>query len=118
MAGVSMPSAGELKRRVTLRLWTDVPNGVYGLDASYSVGTTRWAKVEPVQGLALRYGQQLTDVPTHLAWLRWGTGTKHSDITTAHVIEHEGRRLRVMDAIDLGGMQRFTRVTLKDIGAV
>jgi len=114
----SMPSAGDLTRRVTLRLWTDVPNGVYGLNANYSAGVIRWAKVEPIHGLALRYSQPIGEAPTHLVWLRWGAGTQPTDITAAHVIEFDGRRLRVIDAIDLGGLRRFTRVTVKDIGGL
>lgn len=113
-----LPESGDLQRRITIRLWSDVPNAAFGLDTNLDVGIDRWAKVDPVQGLAIRAGMNTGEVPTHLFWVRYGSGTKPEEITQAHVVEWNGRRFRVMDAINMFDAQRFTRITTKDLGAI
>lgn len=51
-----LPDSGELQRRVVIRLWADYPNATFGLDQTLDAGIERWAKVEPVYGLANRAG--------------------------------------------------------------
>lgn len=115
---LALPATGELNRRAQIRLQTDVPNAAYGVDQTFSTGIARWAKRDPVHGLALRGAAQTDEAPTDLFWFRWGTGTKPADLTTAHVIECEGNRFRVLDAIDVQNLRRFTRVTAKCLGAI
>ncbi len=107
-----------LQHRVLVRLWTDVPNTAFGLDQTFDAGVERWAKVEPIHSLTMRANVQTGEAPTHLVWLRWGQGTQPEDITGTHVVEWRGRRYRVMDAITVDGADRFTRVSVKDIGAL
>ena len=113
-----LPRAGELNRRVTLRLWSDVPNAAFGLDQTFDAGMERWAKVEPIHSLAMRADVNTGESPTHLFWLRWGTGTRPEDITASHVIEWRGRRYRVVDSINLNDADRFTRISAKDLGGI
>lgn len=110
--------AGQLNRRILIRLWSDMPNVAFGIDQTFDAGITRWARREPVHGIALRAGMQTGEVPTDLFWVRHGTGTQPEDITAAHVIEWNGRRYRVMDAIDVDGAGVFTRISTKDLGAI
>ena len=114
------PGAGELNRRILLRLQTDVPNAGFGLDPTYSAGTALWAKHEPVHSLAIRAGQQTGEAPTDFFWVRRaGTiGTRPEDLTAAHVIDWDGQRYRVLEAIDVNGARRFTRITVKLLGAI
>lgn len=114
----SLPSPGELNRRVSIRLWSDTPNGAFGLDQSFGTPVDRWAKKEPVHSLAIRAGMQTGEQPTDLFWVRLGPGTRPEDFTLAHVIEMAGRRYRVIDAIDVNGAGVFTRVSTKDLGAI
>ena len=112
-----MIGAGDLNRRIVIRPWSDVPNAAFGLDQTFATGLTRWAKHEPVHGLALRAGMQTGEAPTDLFFVRYGTGTTPHDITAAHVVEFAGRRYRVLDTIDVDGDHEFTRLTTKDLGA-
>ena len=113
-----LPLAADLTRRITLRLWADVPNIDFGLDQTFDVGVQRWAKIEPIHSLTLRAGVNTGESPTHLVWVRWGSGTKDTDLTASHVIEWLGRRYRVMDSINVDGADRFTRISVKDLGAI
>ena len=113
-----LPQPGEFKRRITLRVWADLPNGTFGLDQTFTPGVQLWAKKEPIHSLAIRAGAQTDEQPTDLFWLRWASGTKPQDISATHVIEFDGRRYRVIDAIDVDDAHRFTRITTKDLGAI
>lgn len=113
-----LPQPGELKRRILLKLWTDMPNGAFGLDQTFSAGVPLWAKKEPIHSIAIRAGAQTDETPTDLFWVRWGSGTKPQDITSTHVIEFAGRRYRVIDAIDVDDARQFTRISTKDLGAI
>ena len=95
-----------------------MPNITFGVTQTFDKGITRWAKHEPVHGLAIRAGMQTSEIPTDLFWVRYGTNSKPEDITTAHVIEWAKRRYRVMDTIDAEDKQQFTRITTKYLGAI
>jgi head-tail adaptor len=112
-----LPESGELQRRITIKLQTDVPNAGFGTDQTFDTGIERWSKVEPIYGLAIRAGMNTGEVPTHLFWIRYGPDTQPEDFTQSHVIEWRGRRYRVLDAINVGDAQRFTRISAKDLGA-
>lgn len=114
----TLPQTGELTRRIQIRLQTDVPNVGMGVDQTFDAGIARWAKREPVHGLALRAGMNTSEAPTDLFWVRRGPGTTPEEITTGHVIDWNGRRYRVLDTIDVDDARRFTRVTAKDLGAI
>lgn len=113
-----LPDTGELQRRITIRRRTDAPNAAFGTDATYDAGITRWAKREPVHGLAIRLGAQTGEAPTDLWWVRYGVGTRPEDFTADNVIDWNGRRFRVIDAINVNDAQRFTRITTKDLGVI
>lgn len=112
-----LPSTGELNRRVLVRQQTDAPGAGFGITQSFSAGMTRWAKKEPVRSLEMRAGVNTGEMPTDLFWFRWGTGTKPEDFTTSHVLDHDGKRYRVLDSIDVEDARRFVRVSAKYLGA-
>ncbi|HLO63162.1 MAG TPA: head-tail adaptor protein [Azonexus sp.] len=111
-------TAGMLNRRIAIRLQSEVPNGAFGLDEQYADPMGRWARHEPIHGLAIRAGKQTGEAPTDLFYVRRGTGTKPEDITGEHVIDYDGYRYRVVDAIDHEGKREFTRITTKQLGAI
>lgn len=115
---MTLPTTEQLNRRILLRLKTDIPNAVFGLDPVLDPGRPLWAKVEPVYGLAIRAGIQTGEVPTHLFFIRYTPKTRPEDITVNHVIEWCGRHYRVLDAINVDDAQRFTRISAKDLGAM
>lgn len=112
------PRPGDLDQRVTIRLWSEVPNAAFGIDQNFDAGIDAWAKREPIHGLAIRAGMQTEEVPTDLFFVRVQSGTAPEEITEAHVVEWRGRRYRVLDTISVGSMRRFTRITTKDVGAI
>lgn len=111
-------TAGDLRRRIKIRTWSDVPNAAFGLDQVFDAGLTVWAKHEPIHGLALRAGAQTDEVATDLFYVRRIAGTLPHEITSAHVVEFAGRRYRVMDTLDVDGERKFTRITAKDLEAI
>lgn len=112
------PRSGELNESILIQLWSDVPNAAFGLDQTFDAGTTCFAKREPIHGLAIRAGAQTEEVPTDLFWVRARAGTRPEEITASHVVEWNSRRYRVLDAISVGPMKRFTRITTKHLGAI
>lgn len=116
---ISWPDSGELVRRVTIRRWQDVPAALsMGITQTVDAGIVRWARLEPVYGVAYWGDKQIGEKPTHRVWVRYGTGTKPTDITGEHVVEHDGRRYRVLRTHNVGDAQRFTLIEVKDLGAI
>jgi head-tail adaptor len=114
----TLPTAGELNKRVTIKQWSDAPNAAFSLDQSFTDPIDRWAKVEPVGALAHYAAKQVSDTLTHRITVRQDSQTKPELFTTAVVIEHKQRRYRVLRATDLLGAGRFTQVECTDLGAI
>lgn len=117
---IAWPDVGELQRRVKIRPWTDTANAGFAITPTFDAGISRWAKLVPIRGVAYWGGKQIGEDVTHIIWLRYGTGTKPSDITGQHVIEHtqDNRRYRVVRATNAGDAGLFTVVECKDLGAI
>ena len=107
---------GEFNRPGKIRAWEDIPNAAMALDQTFEAGIDRWMKVDPIRGLAIRAGEQLGEQPTHFIWLRWSQQVQASMLTQTHVVEVNGRRYRILDAIDVEDARQFVRITAKDIG--
>jgi head-tail adaptor len=118
MTVAARSSAGSLSRRIVIKAWSDTPNAAFGLDQTFTTALTRWARHEPVHGLAIRAGMQTGEAPTDLFWVRYGAGTRPHELTAGHVVEFNSRRYRILDAIDVDGLHVFTRITAKDLGAI
>ena len=113
-----LPGTGELNRRIVIRLWTDVPNTDFGVDARFDAGIIRWAKVEPIRGLSMRLGMNTEEEPTHFFWVRFSFATPAEYFAQNRVIEYRGRRFRILEAQDFQDVHRFIRITAKDLGAM
>ncbi|CAK0771406.1 conserved hypothetical protein [Gammaproteobacteria bacterium] len=117
---ITWPEAGELVRRVNIRLWTDSANAGFGIDQTYDAGIMRWAKIDPVSGAAFWGSKAIGVEMTHRIWVRWGTGSKPEDITGQHVIDYVSgnQRFRVLRTTNMGDAQRFTMIEVKLLGAI
>lgn len=113
---LKLPDDGELQRRITIRGWVDQPDDSTSLVQTFDAGIKRWAKVEPVHGLAMRSGEQTGEVPTHLFWVRYGPGTRPEEITLGMVIDWGSQRYRIIDSINVNDAQRFTQISAKHLG--
>jgi SPP1 family predicted phage head-tail adaptor len=113
-----LPETGELTRKIRIRLWTDVPNVTFGLTQTFNEGFKRWAKKEPINSLTLLHGENTSEVPTDLFWVRYASLTRPEDLTTEHVIELDGKRYRILSVVDVDDQQRFTRIAAKYLEAI
>lgn len=109
------PGAGELARRVVIRLRRDFPDDVSGgLDSEFPEQVRTWAKVEPVGSLVYSAGVQADSIVTHRVTIRYRHG-----ITDAHeVVErHAGAETvyRVRRSADLNGRRRFTVLEVEEL---
>lgn len=116
----NLPEDGELDKRVTVRLRTDAPNQAFGLDERYVEPFDRWARIRPAGPMVHYTSGQAQDgeAITHFIDLRRGTKTLPELMTADRVIEHKGRRYRILRAIDMEGAGLFTSVECKDIGPI
>ncbi|WP_075795200.1 phage head completion protein [Massilia putida] len=113
-----LPDTGELNRRIVIRRWTDAPNASFNVDQTFDVGISRWAKVEPVRGIASRMGVTTGEEPTHFFWVRFSFETPAEYFAQDRVIEYRARRYRILDAQNFQDADRFIRITTKDLGAI
>lgn len=110
--------AGKFDKRITIKQWSDVPNVAFGIDQVFDAGIDRWARHEPINGLAIRAGMQTGEAPTDLFWVLYGAGTEPESLTADKVVEYRGYRYRIVDAIDFEGARLLTRITTKQIGVI
>lgn len=105
------PSAGELDRRITVRLRSDDPAPDLGLDSVFSDQKKWWAKIEPVGTAVYANGVQ-TDVKiTHRVILYYLKG-----MSDAHEVVHGGSIYRVKRVADMNGSRRFTVLEVEELG--
>jgi SPP1 family predicted phage head-tail adaptor len=105
------PSAGELDRRITLRLRTDVPAPDLGLDSLFAGQKKRWAKIEPVGTAVYASGVQ-TDVKiTHRVTIYYLKGMSES-----HEVVHGTTVYRVRRVTDMNGKRRYTLLEVEELG--
>jgi SPP1 family predicted phage head-tail adaptor len=105
------PHTGELNRRITLRLRSDVPASDMGLEPVFSEPRKRWAKIEPVGTAIYANGVQTDNKLTHRITLRY-----HPGITDEHEIVHGETLYRVKRIADLNGAHRFTVLEVEELG--
>jgi len=105
------PSAGELTRRITLRLRADIPASDQGLESLFTDQKRRWAKIEPVGTAVYANGVQ-TDVKiTHRVILYYLKGMSES-----HEVVHGDTIYRVSRVADMNGNSRFTLLEVEELG--
>ena len=105
------PSAGELDRRITLRLRTDTPALDQGLDSLFSDQKKRWAKIEPVGTAVYANGVQTDMKITHRVTFYYLKGMSES-----HEVVHGATVYRVRRVADMNGKRRFTLLEVEELG--
>jgi len=117
---ITWPDVGQLTRRVLIRLWLDNPGSMFGIEQDFDNGTERWAKIEPVSGVAFWGSKQIDEGMTHRIWIRYGIGTRPENLTGQHVIDYMSgnERFRVLRATNVGDAQKFTMIEVKSLGKI
>lgn len=110
---MSIPRAGELNRRVTLREKKDIPDDDSGLTTSYT-GSPAWAKIEPVGTAVYAAGVQTDNRITHRVTLRYRPGITDAWEVVATVAGVEVV-YRVRRVTDLNGLRRFTVLEVEEL---
>ena len=115
-----IPNTGELKRRVTIKKWTDSANAGFGIDQVVDTGVIRWAKIEPVMGVAYWGTKQIAEEITHRIWLRYNALTKPLIIDNQHVVDYVAgnARYRVVKATNVDDSEKFTLLECKELGVI
>ncbi|PPU93744.1 phage head completion protein [Xanthomonas albilineans] len=113
-----LPDTGELNRRIVIYRWTDAPNINFNIDALFDAAISRWAKVEPIRGIASRMGVTTAEEPTHYFWVRYSAETTADFFSQDRVIEYHRHRYRILDAQNFQDADLFIRITTKDLGAI
>lgn len=107
------PGAGELNRRITLRLRSDIPTPALGLDSLFAQEKRRWAKIEPVGSATYSAGVQTDAKVTHRVTLYFLDG-----IGESHEVVHGSKLYRVRRVTDMNGSHRFTVLEVEEQGLV
>ncbi|MNJ57878.1 Phage head-tail joining protein [compost metagenome] len=105
------PGAGELNRRITLRLRSDIPAPDFGLDSTFAEEKRRWAKIEPVGAATYSAGVQIDAKVTHRITLYFLDG-----LGEAHEVVHGSKLYRVQRVTDMNGAHRFTVLDVEELG--
>ena len=105
------PSAGELDRRITLRLRTDIAAPDQGLDSVFTEQKRRWAKIEPVGTAVYAAGVQTDTKITHRVTFYYLKGMSES-----HEVVHGVTIYRVRRVADMNGSRRFTLLEVEELG--
>jgi SPP1 family predicted phage head-tail adaptor len=107
------PGAGELDRRITLRLRSDVPAPDLGLSSLFTDEKKRWAKIEPVGAAIYSAGIQIDAKVTHRITLYYLEG-----LGEAHEAVHGRKLYRIRRVADLNGGHRFSVLEVEELGLV
>lgn len=107
----SEPFAGELSKRVQIRLCRDLPVGWSGVAEQRLDPIRRWAALTPVGTAVWTATAQTDERITHRCLLRYLDG-----ITNQHEIFYAGRVYRVRRAAPLRGERQFLVLDLEEFG--
>lgn len=116
---MTLPTAGELNRRIEIRRWEDYPVGDVELGSRYSESWLCWAKIVPVGSLIYQGSVQTGQTVTHRIVIRRVEGiTDPVSLSRQHVIDCEGLRYIVRRVTDLEGKKLFTQIEAEETGAI
>ena len=116
---MTLPAAGELNCRISIKRWEDVPSGNADLAAYYTEVWQCWAKIVPVGSLIYQGSIQTGDTVTHRIIVRQVVGkTDPASLNRQHVIDGNGLRYIVRRSIDMDGRKLFTQIEAEETGEI
>lgn len=105
------PGAGELDRRITIRLRADVPAEGADLEPVFTQPRHRWAKIRAAGTAVYTDSVQTDNKITHRVWVRLLDG-----VTTSHEVVASGVIYRVKGIAPWGAGKRFTLIEVEELG--
>lgn len=112
---MNFPETGELKHRIMLKNWQDVPNASGSITQQKPDLLPVWAKREPVGALVYQGSVQIEDKITHRFYIRF-----RDDIVIDNnvLIICGGMEYRVRRCGDMEDAKRFLLIETEELGAV
>lgn len=105
------PSAGDLNRRITIRVRADLPADDQGLEPVFTDEKRRWAEIKPVGTAVYNAGLQLERKVTHRITFYLLEG-----VSEAHEVLHGQTLYRVRRVADMNGSRRYTVLEVEELG--
>ena len=106
---------GKMRQRVSLYTVTRTDDGAGGFTRTDpSAGTligTYWGNIDPVSARERQWGEQFTELTTHVCWLRW-----RSDVYETGIVRCSGVDYYVEKAYDPDRLKEFIVMTLREGG--
>ncbi len=100
--------AGDLNRRIVIKLWTDTPDLGFAVTETFSTAFTVWAAVQPVGLAVYQASMQIDNAITHRFIVRRQASTLEAKtITNKHVVEYNSFRFRVKRVAELADEREF-----------
>lgn len=116
---MNRPTAGELNRRITIKLFTEAADLGFSTTETYTTVFTVWAAVQPVGLAVYQSSQQIDNAITHRFIVRRQPSTLEArTITSKHVIEYNGYRYRVKRVAELADGREFIVIETEQTEAV
>jgi SPP1 family predicted phage head-tail adaptor len=106
----AVPTIGDLRRRVTLEAYVDLPDDTGGFARSFVVIGKAWAKIEALGAQTQFMEQRLEETRSFAVTLRW-----RGDVVSQMRLGLGGRKLMVMSVEDPDGAARFLRCLCQEI---
>lgn len=114
---LSIPTAGELTKRITLFRRVDLPSAELGAYSDDTVIGNYWAKIEPVGGLYFMQGLQQNQNITHRIWLRWIQGkTDEHSLNHGVMIKYHDIIYQIIRVMDADNTRRFSVIEVQELG--
>ena len=107
------PAAGELNRRITLRLRTDLPAADFGVSPVFTEQKKRWASIVPVGSAVYAAGIQIDAKVTHRITLYYLAG-----LSEAHEVVHGSKLYRIQRVTDLNGAHQCSVLEVEELGVI
>jgi len=115
---MALPTAGQLRRRLTINKRIETPNNANNLDSSYAPVATVWCKREAVKGSAYFTSRQVGDDITHRFTVRHNpTIMAAADLGTMYELECDGQHYRPQRMYELTDTDRFTVIEAVELGS-
>ena len=116
---MTLPAAGELNCRISIKCWEDIPSGDADLEARYVVQQECWAKIVPIGSLTYQGSVQAGNIITHRIIVRRVKGkTDPVSLNLRHVIDCDGMRYIIRRIMDLDGKKLFTQIEVEETGVI
>lgn len=111
-------TAGDLNRRIVIKLFTEVADVGYSTTGTDTTVATVWAKVEPVGSAIYQGSKQIDATVTHRFIVRRQASVLESHtVSNRHVVIYNGYRYRVKRVAEYADEREFIVIEAEELSA-